>query len=69
MAIAGSLLGGVILAEGENAISLVEFKHFPALYLKTKIMLTNRRIAGDTPELHWDLFQRVPAKLFSLSVM
>ena len=50
MAIIGSLPGGIVLAEGENAISLVEFKHFPALFHKTKIVLTNRRIAGEYPK-------------------
>ena len=51
MTIAGKLPGGVVLAEGENAISAVEFKRFPLVFLKTKIILTNRRIVGECPNM------------------
>lgn len=52
MAVGSNLPGGIVLGTGESVVRTEQFSlPFPFLFLKTKIVLTNRRIAGESPNV------------------
>ena len=52
MAVFGKLPAGIVLTSGESVVSTGEYSFtLPWIFLKTKVVLTNRRIAGESPNL------------------